>query len=222
MLSRFSSQSCGVKAIHACSRLAPNILHFTRWYTNRVSKVLRIELTPVRYRLFASALERVYPLAVSTSPKIHEDNTRTVDTVTGPYAFILRDKARRNHLSTATPTVRGGKTDPTKSRSPRSLVTISGPSCSSTQWAHDTDASSAIATSSVRERAPLELEPGIPGTEPDEEYSVYSRERSPTRLGTKDTFGESIKTSVVLLANEFRGTSSLLIGLKGSEIPEEK
>ena len=189
-------------------------LHFTRWYTNRVSKSLRLELASVRYRLFASALERAYLLAVSTSPTVHEDNTRTIDAVTRPYTFVLRDKVRRNHLATATPTVRRKrKSDTTKSRSPRSPVTISGSGCAIAQRTHETDTGSVIDTSVFHDRTPPALEPWIPGPEHDEEYSVYSREWSPTRLGSKDTFDESIRTSAVILANAFRGASSLLIDL---------
>ena len=213
----------GVQTIHARSRISPGLLHFTRWYANRISKVLHIELTPVRYRLFTMAPEGVYLLAVSTSPQIHEDNTKTIEAATRPYTFIIRDKARRAHLSMTTPTVRmQRKTATTRPRSPRSLVTISASSCPSAQLTQDTDSCIATYMSVSQERTPLTIEPEFPPPEPEDEYSVYSREQSPARLGAKNTFGEHIKTSVVNLANEFRGTSPLPIGMENSEIPEER
>ena len=169
----------GAKTIHARSRLAIDLLHFTRWCTNRVSKVLHIELTPSRYRPFSSALARVYLLAACTSPQLHEQaRTKTIDAVTRPYALILRDRVARTRLPAATPTVRRKRKENTKkSRSPRSLVTFSGSSCSSTQRTYDTQSCSVRETCFSNDPPPAVAETQIPGTEPDDAYSVYSREK---------------------------------------------
>ena len=128
-----------VKAEHACSGVAHGHLHFTHRYSNNVSMVLNLELTPARYGLPTSALERLYLLAVSTAREIRDYRSRTIEAVARHYTFIARDKLRKNLLSNAkTHGVRKRKNESTIPRSPRSCVAISGPNCSSTQLTQNT------------------------------------------------------------------------------------
>ena len=62
----------GVKTIHACARLGPNITTLRRWYAKSVSRAISLEITPTRYPAFAAALERVHCIALRTSPQIVE------------------------------------------------------------------------------------------------------------------------------------------------------
>ena len=102
------------------------------------------------------------------------------------------------------------------------MVTLSGTSYTSTQPKHDGSQPSEYDQLSVIPISSDQFKQVIPDPENDDESSVFAREKSPTRLGHKDTFGESVKTSVLKLANEFRENSTLLIGLRGSNIPDGK
>ena len=120
----------GVKTIHACARSATDLTYFTRAYTNGVGKIIHLEIKPPRYPTFTSAIERVRLLALRTSPQLLEkERANFVDMVTRPYALIIRDRATRTNLTSAPATTKRKRRDgANKSRSPRTLVTFSGPS----------------------------------------------------------------------------------------------
>ena len=165
----------------------------------------------------------MYLLAVSTAPGSREGPKTTPDAVTQPYTFIVRGNVRRNLLSNVNTSVRRKrKNEDTRPRSPRSFVTVSGSRCSSTQRTQDTDYGIVPELSASQGRSPCYVNDDISQPEIDEKYSMFSREPSPPRLGAKDTFGASFKKSALLLASEFRETSPLLIGMKDTNIPDDK
>ena len=65
-------------------------------------------------------------------------------------------------------------------------------------------------------------EQAIPDPVDEEDSSVFTREQSPARLGTKTTFCESVKTSALNLASKFRESATLLKSLLGTQIPDDK
>ena len=146
-----------------------------------------------------------------------------IDMIAQPTAFVLRDRMIRPTLANA-PTVakRKHKTNTRKSRSPRSMVTISGTSYASAYNTFSTCERSEPATCLTNKQPPPTIEHAIPDREVEDGYSVFARENPPTRLGPGDTFGETVKSSVLTLATEFRETSTLLTGLRGSQIPGGK
>ena len=213
----------GVKTIHACARLGPNITTLRRWYTETASRDISLEITPTRYPAFTAALERVHCIALRTSPQIADGPyAATINSITRPVTLIHRDRILRNSLANAPAThshKRHGRSH--KSQSPRSMVTST-----STNYPSSQDRSQASQPSEhSAQQAPQLVTPiyteAIPEPETDDE-SVFTREKSPTGLDRKDTFSEDVERSVITLANEFRDTSSPLAGLTNSKIPDDK
>ena len=101
------------------------------------------------------------------------------------------------------------------------MGTISGTSYARTHRASDSQ-QSAHETCLTSKKPPPTIVPAIPAPEHVDDYSAFAREKSPARLGSEDTFGGYIKNSAPLLANEFRATPTLLIGVMESQIPDDK
>ena len=213
----------GVATIHAFSRLATDTTALTRWYTKTVGTAIHLEITPTRYPASTSAIERVHALAKRTSPQIAErESDAVLDTATRPTTSILRDRMARTYLANPPSDVqRKRKPHSRKSRSPRSMVTFSGTSHTGAHSASDTPQSSKFEPCLTDNKPPPTIVQVIPGPGNDGEFSVFTREQPPTRLCSKDTFGESVESSVLTLSNEFRETSMLLTGVRESQIPDD-
>ena len=102
------------------------------------------------------------------------------------------------------------------------MDTISGTSYAIAHHTSDTLKRSAHETCLTRKKPPPTIAPAIPEPEHDGDDSVFTRGKSQTRLGSKDTFDANAKHSVLMMAHGFRETSTLLIGLRESQIQGER
>ena len=109
-----------------------------------------------------------------------------------------------------------------KSRSRRSAITISCTSYASAHHKSDTLQSSAHETCLTTKHPPPTIVPAIPEAANDDDYSAFTRAKSPTGQGSTDTLGRNVKKSVRMMGNEFRETSALTIGVRESQIPDEE
>ena len=116
------------------------------------------------------------------------------------------------------------------SKSPRTMYTydatdsstLERSACSSSHTSFDVNSGTLGPPESTPSNLPECLPEGIPSFGPFEESSLFSRPSSPSKLETSRTFEDSVKGSVLELANEFTDSSTLLQGLRDSKIAPGK
>ena len=213
----------GVKAINARARSFPELLLCSRRYARRMNTLLRIDLTPQRYKPFVSAMERVYVLAPRNQTTVSiPERTNATDLATRPCSLIRADYTSRMALSMRPSNAkRSHKGEPRQRKSPKTTYSLSFTQTSPTPSSTNDTPGINASQSSHHGRAPSNRS-CFPPPDPYEVDSVLSRPKSSLLLGDKQTFDENIKQEVIDLANEFTSTPSLLLGLNESHIPSEK
>ena len=167
----------GVRAIPARARLGPDITTLRRRYAKSGSRAISLEITPTRFPVFTAAPERVHTLALRTSPKLERGSTEAVvDSIARPVTFILRDRMLRNSLVHAPTATRRRRTHQArKSRSPRSMVTLTGTSCARTQTKSESTQPSERDQRLTYEHSEYASDQAIPDPEIAEATSVFAR-----------------------------------------------
>ena len=111
----------GVKSTNACTRAIKGVLGFAKFYTRRLSTLLRIDVAPASFAPFKNGMERTFVRARQTSTKLKvPDRGCGNDRATRQASLIHRDvHARKSRQSAGTSSVRGVKPYSKSSRSPR-------------------------------------------------------------------------------------------------------
>ena len=75
----------GVKSINTRARASPDLLRFSRWYAHRLNVLLHFDLSPRRYKPFASAMGRGFALSTRNQTTVSNPEwTSATDLVTRP------------------------------------------------------------------------------------------------------------------------------------------
>ena len=206
-----------VKTIHSCSRQTSGS-KFQKWYAERLSVALTIDVTQPCCTPFANAMNRVHALAVRgvNQLRIPEEGERHLQ-YTRPLPTVLRESMIRTRNSNSNDTHKRRVREPTRTaKSPRTSYTfhssepsISGGSTSCEFFAEST-------------RSHEFSQPLSQTVDQSEDGSLMSREPTPTKLGSRNTFDETLKTEVLKLAHEFAEVSSLLESTRLSALTSEK
>ena len=130
--------------------------------------------------------------------------------VTRPASIILRDRKAIVECATRVATQKRMKNDSSRnSKSPRTVYTYQTTDSSDPNLSARSSSKTSLTEPIGYDTPPDEL----PSTELFDASSIFSREKSPSKLGDKDTSDDPPKEAVLGLSGEFTDSSTLLQGL---------
>ena len=202
------SNFLSVKTIQSRARAGGSIANFQTWYTERLNVTLPIDVSPTRYKACNNAMNRVRAPAVRYLNKLRiPQEDEVVAHVTRPSPLVLRERlARVENATYADVRKRKSKTSDMSAKSPRAAYAFHStePSLSSDAESRDFHWDSSQSQEAMSQNT-------TPHTaDASDDGSVVARERSPTKLGPRNTFDETLKAEVLDIVNEFTESPSLL------------
>ena len=184
----------GVKAISACARSVTEGAAFARRCATRQGALLHLDIAPLRYRSFNSAMGRPRALSLrKVTHRLKPETDPSREKATRHMAIIMRDRRRWGANATRLVTQkRKMKAYAPNPKSPRTVYTYHPTESSSP----NTASASAPSTNSMRQIVSGAQIEALPRTELLGRKCPLCARKSP-RLGNRRTFGESAKADVL-------------------------